>query len=119
MRFRDLLAHRRSTARPRPGGDVCEFTDVGAGDEGLVAGPRQDHAADRIVVAGVFKRCFEIFPGGVAQGVKHLGTIERHISDRAPFFSYKMLVKVVSTMVVVMGMSPLCGIARAPAAAHT
>jgi hypothetical protein len=67
------------------GRDVRELADVGAGDERLVAGARQDDAAHGNVVARRLEGCPQILPRRRVQRVEHLGPIDGHIRDVAFF----------------------------------
>ena len=58
MRFEDRLPVTCSIVFGLDGGDVGHFADVRAGDERLVAGAGQDHAAHRGVVARVLEEPF-------------------------------------------------------------
>ena len=63
--------------------DMRELADVGAGDERLVAGARQDDAAYRGVVPRILEGRSQILPGRRIQRVEHLGAIDGHIGDGA------------------------------------
>ena len=65
-------------------GRMRELADVGAGDEGFVAGPRQDDATHGRIVLRMLEGGPQILPCRRVQGVEHLGPGDRHIGDRAP-----------------------------------
>ena len=63
--------------------DMRELADVGAGNERLVAGARQDDAAYCSVVSRILEGRSQILPGWRIQRVEHLGPIDGHIGDGA------------------------------------
>src|SRR5258706_4665520 len=65
--------------------DMREFTDVGAGDEGLVARAGEDHAVHRRVGLCILEGGPQIGPGRRIERVEHLGAIDRHVGDRTLF----------------------------------
>ena len=65
--------------------DMCEFTDVSAGDEGLVARAGEDHAVHRRVGLCILEGSPQIGPGRRIERVEHLGPIDRHVGDRTLF----------------------------------
>jgi hypothetical protein len=87
----DVVQH----ALPEPAGllrligiDMREFTDVGTGDESLVARAGEDHALHRRVSLCLLEGSLQISPRRRVERVEYLGPIDRHIGDRT-FFSYK------------------------------
>ena len=62
-----------------------EFTDVGAGDEGLVARAGEDHAVHGRVGLCILECSLQIGPGRRVERVEHLGPIDRHVGDRTLF----------------------------------
>src|SRR6266567_7825689 len=64
-------------------GDMGELADVGAGDERLVAGSRQNGAAYRSVVARILEGRSQILPGRRIQRVKYVGPIDGDVSNAA------------------------------------
>ena len=55
---------------------LLELADVGAGDEGLVAGADQDHYADIAVIAQFDQRLTQPLPHVERHGVALLGVVE-------------------------------------------
>ena len=64
-------------------GTLRELADVGAGDESLVAGARQDDAAHRGIVARVLEGLSQVRPGRRVQGIEDLRAIDGDVGDAA------------------------------------
>ena len=62
-------------------GQVCELADIGAGDEGLVAGTRQDDAADRRIIACILEGLAQVRPGRRIQRVEDFRAIDGDVGD--------------------------------------
>ena len=58
-----------------------ELADVGAGNEGLVAGAGEDDAKHRRIGLGIFERRLQIRPGRRIERVEHLWSIDGHVGD--------------------------------------
>jgi hypothetical protein len=65
-----------------------KFADVGAGDEGHVAGAREDDALHGCIGLGVLEGRLQIYQGRRVQRVKDLWTINGDVGD-AILFSVK------------------------------
>src|SRR5207249_1572351 len=63
--------------------EVCELADVGAGDESLVAGTRQDGAADRRISARILEGLAQVRPGRRVQRIEDLRAIDGDVGDAA------------------------------------
>ena len=81
----DDVEHVLAGERERPGtrGRLHgELVDVSAGHEGLVAGAREDHRPDALILLEIEHRPAERLQRLRVQGVADLGAVERDGRDR-------------------------------------